>query len=77
MPDRSLDDIGLGGAARSAIYAISTLPFVGFVIGSNYSVRRNQETRRFGRRLLIFAVGVHLVYTFCICPVAAIWATAQ
>lgn len=77
MPDRSLDAIGLGATTRSVIYAISTLPLVGFVIGGNYAMRRNLETRRFGRRLLIFAVGVHAIYTFCICPVAALWAISQ
>jgi hypothetical protein len=76
MPDRSLEEIGLGSSARSVIYAISALPFVGFVIGGNYMMRRSTETRRLGRRLMIYAVGVHLVYTFCVCPVAALWATA-
>ena len=77
MPERSLEEIGLGATARSVIYAISTLPLVGFVIGGNYMMRRNLETRRFGRRLLRFAIGVHVVYTFCVCPVAALWAISQ
>jgi hypothetical protein len=72
MADLSLDEIGLGSTPRSVIYAISILPLVGFVIGANYAVRRNTATRRFGRRLLRYAVAVHVFYTLCVCPAVTI-----
>lgn len=73
----SLEEIGLGAGVRSVIYAISLLPFVGLVIGMNYSVRRNTATRVFGRRLLSFAIMLHVFYTLCVCPAAMAWALSQ
>jgi hypothetical protein len=74
MPTRELDEIGLGRQARTLIYGISLLPFVGLVIGVSYAARRNAATRRFGRRLLSFAFALHGIYLFCLCPAATYWA---
>lgn len=75
--DWSLEEVGLGRTARFVIYAISVLPFVGFVIGLNYSFRKNTATRALGRRLISWAMALHVFYTFCICPAAMAWALAQ
>lgn len=72
-----LEAIGLGKTAQLIIYAISLLPFVGFVIGSNYSLRYNAATRQFGRRLLMMSVAVHAFYFLCLCPTALALSTSN
>jgi hypothetical protein len=56
---------------------ISLLPFVGLVIGLNYAFRRNAATRVLGWRLLFFALALHALYFFCVCPAALIWALSR
>lgn len=73
MPDRPLYEIGLGTPQRAVIYAISFLPLVGLVIGASYWSRRNHATRQFGRQLFMFALLLHVLYTFLLCTFAAGW----
>jgi hypothetical protein len=77
MPNRPLDEIGLGHTPRRVIYLISVLPIVGLVIGLSYATRRNAATRSYGRGLLWYAILLHLVYLFCLCPMLLIWATTS
>jgi len=75
--DLSLEAIGLNKRARTALFLITLLPFVGFVIGINYSFRRNAATRQLGRRLVGFAIVIHGIYAFCICPTLMVWALSR
>lgn len=75
--DYPLAEIGLGGIVPPILYGISTLPFVGLVIGGTYALRRNTATRQLGRRLLLYAILLHLAYLLCVCPAAAAWALNQ
>jgi hypothetical protein len=68
MSNRTLGEIGLGNTPQTVIFLISLLPLVGLVIGASYSARRNAATRQFGRRLLLFAMALHVFYLACICP---------
>lgn len=72
--DLPLEAIGLGQAVQRVLYLISLLPFVGFVIGGNYAMRRNAATRQLGRRLLRFTLLLHSFYMLCLCPAALLLA---
>lgn len=75
--DLPLDAIGLSGGIRFVLYLVSLLPFVGFVIGGNYSLRKNAATRQLGRRLLLYAFVLHGFYLTCLCPAALALALRQ
>lgn len=75
--DLPLEAIGLSKRARTALFLMALLPFVGFVIGVNYSFRRNAATRQLGRRLVGFAIVIHSIYAFCVCPAMMIWALSR
>lgn len=77
MANLSLEEVGLGKSTQTLFYSLSLLPLVGLVIGVSYAVRRNAATRQFGRRLMIFSVGLHIFYAVCLCPAALIIALSR
>jgi hypothetical protein len=66
--DLPLEAIGLGRPTQISLFVLSSLPFVGFVIGLNYAARKNSATRQLGRRIIYYTLALHVFFTVCVCP---------
>jgi|GEM_PF-6159777 len=77
MPQRPLEEIGLGRGTQSVLYALSFFPFVGLVIGGSYWMRKSIATRQLGRQLFMFTLVLHTLYLFCVCPALIAFAASR